>query len=81
MTTVAISKNKRTQVLFHQTPPLRPKIIIAFDHDQAVEDMIFLAQIDDESLQITLTETLCFDIITEIEHSVDDDDLNHEVCG
>lgn len=80
MATVAVSKNKRTQVLFRTSPPTQSKIIIAFDHSQSVEDSIFLAQIVDESLSVEVEDALNCELVGEVAVEIDDTDMNLEIC-
>lgn len=81
MTTVAVSKNKRSQVLFRTTPPLQDKIIIAFDHTSSIDDSIFLAQIIDESLSLEVEDQLEVELTGELEVVFDDTTTDVTVCG
>jgi hypothetical protein len=81
MATVAVSKNKRSQVLFRTTPPLQQKIIVAYDHQYELDDMLYTAVIVDETIEIDVSSAE-IDIALEGEISIvyDDTDLNVEVC-
>lgn len=81
MTTVAVSKNKRSQVLFRTTPPLQDKIIIAFDHESSIDDSVFLAQVVDESLALEVEDVLEVELAGEIEVTFDDTTTDITVCG
>jgi len=81
MAIVAVSKNKRAQVLFRTTPPLRPTIIIAFDHEEDLDDSIFLAQVVDESLDVEVGDQVDLALEAELEVVFDDTGIDGEVCG
>ncbi len=81
MTTVAVSKNKRSQVLFRTTPPITDRIIIAYDHEESVDDTIFLAQVVDEVLEFDVGDFIETEVSGEISVVYDDTALDVEVCG
>ena len=81
MATIALSKNKRTQVLYRSSAPTQQRIIIAFDHLGELDDMLYVSQVVDETLSIEIEDELEVELTAEVTVEVDDTGSEWEVCG
>lgn len=81
MTIVAVSKNKRTQPVFRLSPAIRPVIVLIYNEDIDIDDMIYVAELELGALEVALDDPdLDVELVASIEVEFDDLGPTPEVC-